>query len=246
MEEKIKEIVAVFIRVPAEQIGHATPIDRRAVKSSIMLHRMYARLSEDGFIYRDYNSIRVFGDLLRMQTTAVQPAAAMQPTELPSPAGFPEESGGDPISMGIDIESAGNLPRATDFRREDFYKMNFSPQEIAYCILQADPYSSFAGLFAAKEALIKADASLRQVSFNQIVIGHTPEGRPVYPGFTLSIAHSDGVAVAVAARGGNSIVLPQDIASATLSTHRTGGAGSPLVWLAVLLAAAALIIALSR
>jgi 4'-phosphopantetheinyl transferase EntD len=124
--------------------------------------------------------------------------------------------------------------------------MNFTPQEIAYCILQAEPYSSFAGLFAAKEALVKADASLRERAFHQIGIGHSPEGRPVYPGYTLSIAHANGTAVAVAARGGNGFVIPPLTAPAPSTAGRNGVIGSRLAWVAVLLAVAALIIVLLR
>jgi hypothetical protein len=76
--------------------------------------------------------------------------------------------------------------------------MNFTPSEIAYCVLQPDPYASFAGLFSAKEAIIKADGRLRSRSFNSIGITHGSEGEPLYPGFHLSISHAGGVAVAVA------------------------------------------------
>ncbi|HEV3326120.1 MAG TPA: hypothetical protein VG052_10965, partial [Puia sp.] len=67
MEEKIKGIVSVFIKLPAEQIGAGTPIDRSALQSSILLHRMYARLAEEGFRVENYANIKVFGDLLQQR-----------------------------------------------------------------------------------------------------------------------------------------------------------------------------------
>jgi phosphopantetheine--protein transferase-like protein len=235
--EKIKEIVATFIRVPAEQIGPATPIDRRAVKSSIMLHRMYAKLSEAGLVISDYASIKFFGDLPgRDSEAAGDPAPAVE--HPPAPAQAPDE----PLTVGIDIESIGSLPQVADFRRDEFYKQNFTPQEMAWCILQAAPYESFAGLFAAKEALVKADNTLINRPFNQIAIGRSPEGRPLYPGFTLSIAHSNGTAVAVAARAvAGSINLPVLTGPSPAPVQKSASA---IVWLALALAAAALILSL--
>jgi len=239
MEEKVKEIVATFIRVPADAIGPATPIDRRAVKSSIMLHRMYAKMADEGFAVADYASIKVFGDLFTASTSPVPQAQAATPA-----AEYTGEA--EPIAMGIDIESIDTMPKAADFRREEFYKMNFTPREIAYCILQPDPYSSFAGLFAAKEALVKADGSMRQMPFNQIAIGHSEEGKPLYPGYTLSIAHANGTAVAVAARGGGNVFAAPALTVPAAGEGNRGGGSSWVAWLALLLAAATLAIILLR
>jgi len=241
MEEKVKEIVAAFIRVAPGEIGHATPIDRRAVKSSIMLHRMYAKMAEEGFAVADYASIKVFGDLFTTSPVPQAQAPVREYANAQAPSGEAE-----PIAMGIDIESVEAMPKAADFRREEFYKMNFTPREIAYCILQPDPYSSFAGLFAAKEALVKADGSIREKAFNQIGIGHSEEGKPLYPGFTLSIAHANGTAVAVAARGGGNIFAAPTLTVPAAVEGRGGGGSSWIAWLALLLAAATLAIVLLR
>src|ERR1700722_8522900 len=175
MEEKIKEIVSVFIKVPAEQIGAGTPIGRTALQSSILLHRMYARLGDEGVVVGDYAEIKVFGDLIRRQggadASVLVPAAPVYPGEA---AGLP--------GLGIDIEEIAALPRVADFRMESFYVQNFTPGEISYCILQADPYASLAGLWAAKEAIVKADGQYRNRPFQAIEIGHTADGKPVFPG----------------------------------------------------------------
>jgi hypothetical protein len=76
MEEKIKEIVSGFIRVPVAQIGEATPIGRVAVQSSILLHRMYAKLGEEGVVVENYTAITVFGDLMQTQGAATGLAGA--------------------------------------------------------------------------------------------------------------------------------------------------------------------------
>ena len=194
MEEKIKEIVSAFTKIPIGDIGPSTLVDRQAVKSSILLHRMYARLAEEGLIVENYSAVQTFGDLIgNRDRKGINGAAVHMPAE--TVAAVAGVSAGN---IGIDIEELSSLPRAHDFRKDEFYIMNFTPSEIAYCVLQPDPYASFAGLFSAKEAIIKADGRLRSRSFNSIGITHGSEGEPLYPGFHLSISHAGGVAVAVA------------------------------------------------
>lgn len=244
MEEKIKEIVSVFIRVPAGNISSATPVDRSAVQNSILLHRMYARLAEEGFEFGNYSTIKVFGDLLPAaveSTPNVAPASRVDPA--PPIHGGPSDSHGDQPGVGIDIEAIANLPRVADFRTAEFYRMNFSAEEIAYCILQPDPYASFAGLFAVKEAIIKADEQYRNRQFSTLAIGHTDQGKPFFPGFGLSISHANEMAVAVAVRnGGTMLVQPAPVTpSINPPQKRTT---SPIAWLALLLALAALLVTL--
>jgi len=238
MEQKIKEIVATFIRVPAEQIGPATPIDRSAVNSSILLHRMYARLAEEGLVVENYAAVRVFGDLSRPADNrgAEVSFSAISYTGATTPA-----------SVGIDIEEIAALPRATDFRKEEFYRMNFTPAEIAYCILQPDPYSSFAGIFAVKEAIVKADESKQSSNFNTLEIQHSPEGKPLFPHYGVSISHAGGMAVAVVARVHG---MPEATASPAVPVLQTGPfvrqktSSSWIAWLALLISVLALLIVL--
>jgi phosphopantetheine--protein transferase-like protein len=100
--------------------------------------------------------------------------------------------------MGIDIEDISAMPRTNDFREAEFYKMNFASSEIAYCILQTDPYASFAGLFAVKEAIVKANNRYAKMNFNSIIVNHSMEGKPIHDSFQISISHAKDVAVAVA------------------------------------------------
>jgi phosphopantetheinyl transferase (holo-ACP synthase) len=92
------------------------------------------------------------------------------------------------------------MPPAADYREDAFYTMNFAPAEIAYCILQSNPVASFTGLFAAKEAIVKADNLFLNQAFHTIFIDHLPNGKPIHPNFSLSISHTAGFAVAVAVR----------------------------------------------
>lgn len=204
MEGKIKNIISAFIRVPTEQISHDTIIDRSSVSSSITLHRMYAKLAEEGIVVEDYWNIKKFSTLLERingnghNASSAGLEMAVSSNVLPSN----NHIGG---TVGIDIEDIDAMPRTNDFREEEFYKLNFSSTEIAYCILQPSPYASFTGLFAAKEAIVKANNSYRNKPFNTIVINHDPEGKPEYPGFYLSVSHTNNMAVAVALQTGTDL-----------------------------------------
>src|SRR5260221_162971 len=65
MEEQIKNIISKYIKVLPEQINSSTIIDRTAVAGSIVLHRMYAALANDGFVIDNYWDIKNFGALLQ-------------------------------------------------------------------------------------------------------------------------------------------------------------------------------------
>lgn len=201
MEKKIATIVSAFINVPAEQIGISTKVDRTAVKSSITLHRMYARLAEEGFAVSNYMEVKSFGDLMQRVVGSDRAIVANTTASYIIPEDIKNQSLNDSSTIGIDIEEVESMPHANDFREAEFYKMNFATSEIAWCILRPDSYASFAGLFAAKEALVKADPTYKGQPFNTIVIVHDPEGKPLFPGFALSITHSGKLAIAVAISG---------------------------------------------
>ncbi|MCA0396379.1 MAG: 4'-phosphopantetheinyl transferase superfamily protein [Bacteroidetes bacterium] len=186
MEDKLKEIISGYLKIPVSEISTATRIDRSAVGNSIYLHRMYGRIAEAGYNLNDYADILNFGELLsRLQGKSV---AKVTPKEEVVPGN----------GVGVDIEEIGNMPVVADFRADGFYTVNFSSEEIAYCILQNNPYASFAGIFAAKEAIVKANGAYRKSGFREIVIGHDQFGKPVKNGFQLSISHTETVAIAVA------------------------------------------------
>ena len=271
MEDRIRDIVATFLKIPAAGIGPDTRVDRPALQSSILLHRMYARLEEQGFRFDNYAGIKVFGDLLRQQQIAGQPAsepgaaittgkppsagavgtAPVTPVQrLSADAGAPvipvQHLSADAGLIGIDIQDIQALPRTDDFRKESFYRMNFTPAEISYCILQPDPYASFAGLFAAKEAVIKADASRRSMPFNSLEISHTGEGAPVTPDFRLSISHAGGFAVAVAVSEHTLLTGAYTAQPALAAPPARTGNGNYPAWLALLLALLSIILVLWR
>jgi phosphopantetheine--protein transferase-like protein len=243
MEEKIKEIVSIFTKIPVEQIASSTAIDRSAVNSSIMLHRMYAKLSEQGFIVQDYWDVKNFGSLLqRINGRSNVHDETIGGTQI-NTISYSESSNKSPLSIGIDIEEIDAMPHTNDFREEAFYKMNFSASEIAYCILQPEPYASFAGLFAAKEAIVKADNTYKSKAFSTIMIAHTETGKPFHKDFTLSISHTKNNAVAVAIQ--SNALLQQPTLLNQLQTDRSKNFPSVfwLVLVSLLLSFAAIYIA---
>lgn len=200
METLLKETLANFLKIDAASISPATVIDRSAIGNSIMLHRLYARFSQQGIDVPNYNSVRTYGDLVSRvngnsnisngkTNSADENSVALNDHKTYSPAGF---------NLGIDIENANNFEPAADYREAAFYKTNFSAEEISYCLLQPNTLLSFAGLFAAKEAIVKADNSYQGVNFDTIEIKHDKQGKPVYKNFSISISHTEEVAVAVA------------------------------------------------
>ena len=72
------------------------------------------------------------------------------------------------INFGIDILEFSEFPKYFDSAEKQFFKDNFSENEIHYCLAQEDPTKIFACLFSIKESLIKADNSLLNTNFNKI------------------------------------------------------------------------------
>lgn len=198
-EEKIKNIVAVFLKITPEAIDQDTSIGIQAVGGSIILHRMYAKLSEAGFnVSGVRRKIETFGQLIDRRGNKNEELPAPSPATRPQTSITPTDSPSSIRSVGIDMEKVSQFESQEDYRDATFYKENFSPEEIAYCILQAKPLESFAGRFAAKEAIAKADNTWRDVAFNQISITCDANGKPRFPGFHISISHTDSDAIAIA------------------------------------------------
>jgi phosphopantetheine--protein transferase-like protein len=113
--------------------------------------------------------------------------------QLTPPADFAPVAG-----IGIDIEDIANLPQADDYREHTFFKDNFTATELSYCLMRPDVRASLCGMWAAKEALIKAGLTLPQPHrLDAIEITHDEVGRPTYPGWQLSISHTATTAVAL-------------------------------------------------
>jgi len=103
--------------------------------------------------------------------------------------------------IGIDIVQIDRIKKS--LQSESFVKKVFSSAEILYAESKTDSIQTYAGLFAAKEAAVKALGSgFTGLNLAQIEIKHSSEGQPyaVIKGkeVKLSISHDAGVAAAVA------------------------------------------------
>jgi holo-[acyl-carrier protein] synthase len=209
-QDAVRKIAANFLKMNEDAVTPDTPVNNKTVKGSVMLHRMYAVLSKElGFDIQNRDKVNTFGDLLAVcnltptgghvqkehQNLSPSPLPSERALNLKAPQGNHRPPN---ISVGIDMESIHKMPKVNDCRQEPFYTQNFSQVEISYCLLQPDPWQSFAGKFAAKEAVVKADNAYKGVPFSEIEITVDAAGKPSFRNFAISITHNDQYAVAVA------------------------------------------------
>ncbi|TKJ41674.1 4'-phosphopantetheinyl transferase [candidate division LCP-89 bacterium B3_LCP] len=121
----------------------------------------------------------------------------------------PTDDLGRPVpGIGIDVVDLDSFTESCS--REGFIEKVFCKSEIAYCQAKKDPFPSFAGRFAVKEAFYKAlgDPDLKAVPWRGIEtisehgqlrvqlsekLQKKMKGRKIY----LSLTHSNYVAAAV-------------------------------------------------
>lgn len=105
--------------------------------------------------------------------------------------------------IGVDIQFVPELftSKSIDLKSDPEMLRIFSQREIAYAETKSDPNVTLAGIFAAKEAIIKAGYFKNETTdLRNIEISHSENGKPLFLGFTLSISHSKDYAICVACR----------------------------------------------
>ena len=205
----IKKIIAFFLNIEAASVNEETVIDNSILQGSVKIHMMYGNLADNGYKIANYSTIRTYKDLLaRLNLPGGSTGGAGKGSGIKkenttgSPGnettriakGFQTDS----IGIGVDILQVSKLPRTDDFRESSFYTDNFSLREFAYCLLKADPYKAFAGKFAAKEAIVKANNEYKEIPFREIEVINEPGGKPVFETFSISISYEDDYAIATA------------------------------------------------
>jgi len=195
--DKIKNIIAKFIKIDISSISNETVIDKSSINGSILVHRFYSELRKVGIVVEDYKNIRTYGDLLnRIEVSGQEINSIKNDVNLINKN---IDSNLFIKGVGIDIEKVSNFPISEDFRNDVFYTDNFTSYEISYCILRNNPYESFAAIFSMKEAIYKSNNSiLTNKTFKNIEIKHDNSGAPEFNGFLLSTSHTDEVVVSVA------------------------------------------------
>lgn len=118
--------------------------------------------------------------------------------------------------IGVDTVAMGKFENVLVNSIDGFIENVFTPSERKYCASSANPCQSFAGHFAAKEALAKAIPTLRTSGFDlrEIEVTHNNLGAPEFvlneslkekmekisaSSILLSISHTHETAVAMVA-----------------------------------------------
>ena len=106
-------------------------------------------------------------------------------------------------NIGTDIIEISRFKNKIFDEHEIFYKQIFTESEILHCKKFSEPYSHFAGIFAAKEAIIKSSNTI--FSIKEIKIFWNEFGRPMVSiknipeeNIKISISHSKLFAIATA------------------------------------------------
>ena len=194
--ELIKDVVSKYTQLAVDRIDENTHLGKSAFKGSIMIHRMYAELEKKGVNVTKYHLIETFGNLVKAINGELVDSNSTPDSKSVvhyNSARRPKSAGLNILGIGIDIEHVDNLPDASDYRADAFYSSRFSNEEIAHCIASNDPKLSFAGLFAAKEAIFKCS---NFDDLRTIRIRFDVKGKPSCEGYLISISHSNGFAVA--------------------------------------------------
>ncbi len=115
-----------------------------------------------------------------------------------NPYFFTSDKSKSNLLIGIDIQSVNEfLKDKTNFSKNDDDLLNiFTVREISYAESKDNPKETLTGIFAAKEAIYKAkNISIR--NWNSIEIKYEND-IPSFKNFSISISHSDNLAIAVA------------------------------------------------
>lgn len=82
------------------------------------------------------------------------------------------------VGIGVDVVEVSEFARMPYAANRRFYERCFSAGEISYCMSRADPERHFAARFAAKEAGVKAAASLIVLVPWQVEVTRLESGQP--------------------------------------------------------------------
>jgi holo-[acyl-carrier protein] synthase len=81
------------------------------------------------------------------------------------------------LGLGVDICEIARMERALA-RHPTMRHRVFTPEEVAYCDSKARPAESYAGRFAAREAVIKALGGYRGKAWQEISVTRAHSGAP--------------------------------------------------------------------
>ncbi|WP_295055466.1 holo-ACP synthase [Sulfuricurvum sp.] len=200
--EKAKGIIAHFIKTSPHTITDTTVMDHTVIPSSILQHRMFALLADEGYIVQDPGAIVSFGDFKAMLENGSSFSSGTEKAPEISPANitcmtFKKNESIAGFNVGIDIEELSHFEASENYN-STFYINNFSAEEIEYCKSKVVPRTSFAALFSLKESIVKADNTYKGIPFKTINIKHSDQGMPQFIGFSLSASHTENYVITIA------------------------------------------------
>ncbi|HTU27015.1 MAG TPA: 4'-phosphopantetheinyl transferase superfamily protein [Pirellulales bacterium] len=244
-ETRLRQQIADVLNVPADTIVPDTALDVPRFRSSAgaMILQSLVRSATGKTIATA--GVRNFGELLSRVTGEAHvngtPEAAKTPAAIVALPSAGNGASAGPAGCGVDIEDVETLPAASDYWAHDFYTTHFSPEEIAYCVGQADPRPHFAARWCAKEALKKASPAYLPLALADVQVVRHPAGNvglqtrvggvwqdaPA----ALSLSHSERSAVAMVILPGAAPVPPmaspaQSSAPAPASAGQVPSTGS--------------------
>lgn len=134
--------------------------------------------------------------------------AFKKPTKINVMEPFYQSIKGSNNSIGIDIQFIPEFfpTISRDLKSDQTISQIFSQSEIAYSETKQNPSATLVGIFAAKEALIKAGLQdFDKDNLRTIEICHDESGAPEFSGYNLSISHSNDYAISVAIKKNQNI-----------------------------------------
>lgn len=102
-------------------------------------------------------------------------------------------------SIGIDLQNIYELfpnSLSNDLKGDAELGLIFTNRELTYAENKANPKATLAGIFAAKEAILKTGVT--NTPLEKIEVSHNSIGAPEFKGVSLSISHSGDYAIAIA------------------------------------------------
>jgi holo-[acyl-carrier protein] synthase len=207
---KLRKTVAEFFNVDEGQVGPSFSL--QGCQGSIARAAFDAAIRRGvGLKSRAIYSARTFGELAADLGLGHDGASASSGPMSPHP-NPPPQGGREPdlspagASCGVDIELIEHLPVVADPWEDPFYRLHFSPSEIAYCVRQPEPLLHFAARWCAKEALKKCDRAFLAIEGKDIEVAHDEAGAPHLVHLArrlphaVSLSHTPHAAVAMVVR----------------------------------------------
>ncbi len=158
-------------RSPAE-IHADFPLNQAGLQGSMRRAVLAAAIRRHlGVECRQVGTAKTYGEL-----EAAMQGRASQPVPAESGAPQPAAAAAGPLACGVDIQDVADFPESADYWEHEFYRDNFSPGEIAYCVTRKNPRASFAGRWCAKEGLKKCDADFLNEKMSDLEVVRSDSG----------------------------------------------------------------------